>query len=269
MLESVVGQGKAVVRVSADLDFKITEKTEEIYDPESPVVRSTQKQTDRSIGRAPAVGRDAAAANGSEKEKTDETVNYEINKTVSKTVMPVGDIQKLSIAVLVDGLYPKNDKGVAAYQERPKKELESLEDLVRKSAGFNPQRGDQVAVASMPFSRDDAEDDLAGSSWQDRLTAFFPLVKYGFLTVGLLLVFLLVVKPLLRTITTAAPTQVVVSEPQLSGPDVSVELSGSATAPPLSLEELDDRNMTEIDLAKHLAGNNSKKYAEVIRNWLK
>ena len=46
-----------------------------------------------------------------EKEKTDETVNYEINKTISKTVMPVGEIKKISIAVLVDGIYQKNDKG--------------------------------------------------------------------------------------------------------------------------------------------------------------
>ena len=55
LLENVVGQGKAVVRVNADLDFRMMEKTEETYDPESPVVRSTQKQSDKAIGSAPSM----------------------------------------------------------------------------------------------------------------------------------------------------------------------------------------------------------------------
>ncbi|MBA4397636.1 MAG: flagellar M-ring protein FliF, partial [Syntrophus sp. (in: bacteria)] len=112
MLENVVGPGKAAVRVSADLDFRITEKTEELYDPESPVIRSTQKQMDKATGPipVPAPGRTAAPAAsapaaGPEKEKSEEIVNYEINKVVSKTVMPVGEVKKLSIAVLVDGIY--------------------------------------------------------------------------------------------------------------------------------------------------------------------
>jgi flagellar M-ring protein FliF len=272
MLESVVGQGKAVVRVNAELDFKVTEKTEETYDPESPVVRSTQKQTDKLTGGSAPSGKEQGsfASSGSEKEKMDETVNYEINKTVSKTVMPVGEVKKISIAVLVDGTYQKNDKGVSTYQERPKKELDSLEDIVRKSSGFNAQRGDQVAVASMPFNRSDAELDLIGPSWQDKTMSFAPLIKYLVIMVGLLLIFLFIIRPLLRHVMSSLPNNERMNQPELpSASGVSVELSGNAPASPLALSQFDDKSLSEIDLAKHLAGTNSKKFAELIRNWLK
>ncbi|MCE5281803.1 MAG: flagellar M-ring protein FliF [Deltaproteobacteria bacterium] len=273
MLENVVGRNKAVVRVNADLDFRITEKTEEIYDPESPVVRSSQKQVDKSVGATPTAGRDAAniAARGAEKEKTDETTNYEINKTVSKTVMPVGEIKKISIAVLVDGIYVKNDKGVMAYQERAKKEIESLEDLVRKSTGFNAQRGDQVVVTSMPFDRTELDQGMVGQSWQDKIMAAMPIIKYGVALVGLLLLFLFVVRPLIRHTVAQPQRSGEITPAELTLPDedgVSVELSGKSQ-PQLSMSPFGDRSLSEIDMVKQMAGADSRKFAELLRNWLK
>jgi len=266
LLENVVGQGKAVVRVNADLDFRITEKTEETYDPESPVVRSTQKQMDKMTGPAPAAAK--ASASGSEKEKTDETVNYEINKTVSKTVMPVGEIKKISIAVLVDGIYTKDDKGTATFQERPKKELESIEDLVRKSSGFNAQRGDQVIVTSMPFNRTDLEQGMTGLPWQDKIASALPVIKYVVILVAIILVFLFVIRPLIRNVITASRSMDGSGQRQFpSDSAVSVELSGKM--PPLALSQLDDKQLGEMDMAKQLAGINAKKFAELLRNWLK
>jgi flagellar M-ring protein FliF len=261
LLENVVGQGKAVVRVNADLDFRITENTEEIYDPESPVVRSTQKQSDRMNA---ALGK---ASSGSEKEKTDEVVNYEINKTIRKTVMPVGEIKKISIAVLVDGLYTKDPKGAATYQERPKKELESLEDLVRKSAGFNSQRGDQVAVTSMPFNKSDMEQGMVGQPWHDKIAFAVPILKYIVMLIGILLVFLFIIRPLVRNMISAFQHG---EPPHQQIPAASVthaELAGRNAQ--LSLPQFDDKPMSEVELAKHLAGTNAQKYAELLRNWLK
>jgi flagellar M-ring protein FliF len=270
MLENVVGQGKAVVRVNADLDFRIMEKTEETYDPESPVVRSTQKQTDKATNAPPASGKapGSVTSPGSEKEKMDETVNYEINKIVSKTVMPVGDIKKISIAVLVDGAYTKDDKGASVYQERPKKELESIEDLVRKSAGFNVQRGDQVVVTSMAFSRADTEQGMIAPSWQDKIAPILPIVKYVVIMVGVLLAFMFVIRPIIGSVISAAQRIEDKRQPQLtSAAGVSVEL-GSKT-PQLTLEQLEEKPMSEVDLARQLAGADAKKFAELMRNWLK
>lgn len=270
LLENVVGQGKAVVRVNAELDFRLMEKTEETYDPESPVVRSSQKLLDKAIGSASPSNRGAgmAESSGPEKEKTEETVNYEINKTVSKTVMPVGEIKKISIAVLVDGIYQNNDKGAPTYQERPKKELESFEDLVRKSAGFNAQRGDQVVVSSMPFNRPETEEGMTAQSWHENIAPAIPLIKYAALIIGLLFTFLFIIRPLLRNVITASQRIEANERRQIaSDPGVSVALGGQS--PQLALSPLDGQSLSEMALAKQLAGADSKKFAELLRNWLK
>jgi len=270
LLENVVGQGKAVVRVNAELDFRLMEKTEETYDPESPVVRSSQKQVDKAIGSASPSNRGAGKVEtfGTEKEKTDEIVNYEINKTVSKTVMPVGEIEKISIAVLVDGIYQKNDKGAAIYQERPKKELESFEDLVRKSAGFNAQRGDQVVVSSMPFNRTETEEGMTARSWQDNIAPVIPMIKYVVLIIGLLFTFLFIIRPLIRNVITTAH-RIEVNEQKQIDSDAGVSVSLGGQPPHLALSPIDGKAMDEMALAKQLAGADSKKFAELLRNWLK
>ena len=109
-----------------------------------------------AVAAAPA---QAARAGGNKQEKTDEITNYEISKIVNKTVMPVGEIKKLSIAVLVDGNYVKNAKGAEEYQARSKKELADLEDLVKKSAGFDAKRDDQIVVNNIPFKKVDVEEE--------------------------------------------------------------------------------------------------------------
>ncbi len=266
MLENVVGTGKAVVRVSADLDFRMTEKTEETYDPESPVVRSTQKQSEKSS--APVTGKSAAAASA-ENEKTDETINYEINKVISKTVMPVGEIKKLSIAVLVDGTYTKNKKGGEEYQPRDKKEIESLENLVRKSAGFNEGRGDQVAVTNMPFKKSDGEAETTGEgSWYEKVLLFSPLIKYGAVMAGIALIFLFVLRPLVKGITMEETGRGMQAR-QLPLP-MAVEAGATGEPPPsISLDELTEKTMTEADITRRLASADAKKFAELLRNWLK
>ncbi|MFH1081225.1 MAG: flagellar basal-body MS-ring/collar protein FliF [Pseudomonadota bacterium] len=272
MLENIVGPGKAAVRVSADLDFRIMEKTEELYDPESPVIRSTQKQIDKATGPIPVPGKTAAPAAlaGPEKEKSEETVNFEINRVVSKTVMPVGEVKKLSIAVLVDGIYNKDSKGTLIYQDRPKKDIDALEDLVRKSAGLDTQRGDQVIVSSMPFNRPEAEQGMTSLPWQDRLAPFFPIIKYIVTLIALVLIIFFVIKPLMQSLTAASLR---IGTGKLAAPSigrsggVSVELSSQPT--PLAIGGLEDGSLTEVEMARQMAALNSKKFAELLRNWLK
>ncbi len=208
MLEKVVGEGKAVVRISTDLDFRVTEKTEEKYDSEEPAIRSVQRSQEKSGATSGGAGESSVATTarqaapprpaGSNREKSDETINYEISRTVNKTVMPVGDVKKLSIAVLVDGNYVKSEKGVEEYQPRPEKELTALEDLVKKSAGFDAKRGDQVVISNVPFKKVDLGAELAEKSWLDKFMPFMPLLRYLVMLVVIALVALFVAKPLVR-----------------------------------------------------------------------
>lgn len=276
MLEKVVGEGKAVVRISADLDFRVMEKTEEKYDSEEPAIRSVQRSQEKSGSTSGGAGESTVAVTarqpaaprpaGSNREKSDETINYEISRTVNKTVMPVGDVKKLSIAVLVDGIYAKNDKGAEEYQPRPEKELTALEDLVKKSAGFDVKRGDQVVVSNVPFKKVDLSSDLPEKSWMDKLAAFMPLVRYLVILAVVILAALFVVKPLVRMLAERGrQTEVSIREM----PAAVGELKGgdgvtlSLGAPQAS------RELTEADIVRHMASADSKRFAELLRNWIK
>lgn len=261
MLEKVVGQGKAVVRVAADLDFSVMEKTEEIYDPESPVIRSTQKQTESSTPPAGATTAKSAEA------KSDEVINYEINKTINKTVMPVGEIEKLSIAVLVDGSYVKDKKGEDVYQPRDKKDLDNIAELVRKSSGFNATRGDQVVVTNMPF-RTSAEDELnTPTSWTERVSDYTPsILKYAFITGIVIFLFLFILKPMLGLVADLGRNQA--AENRQVAREPALEIRGQAAAPML-MNPMEERAMNETDLTKQLADADAKKFAELLRNWIR
>jgi flagellar M-ring protein FliF len=264
MLENIVGQGKAAAKVSADVDFKITEKLEETYDPEAQVIRSMQRQTEKSSGALAAKAAQSAAAGSPEREKVDEVINFEINKVTNKTIMPTGEIRKLSIAVLVDGIYTKNDKGAEVYQPRDKKELDTLEDLVRKSAGFNAGRGDQVVVSSMPFNNGQFDGALEGKSWQDSLAPFLPLIRYGFVFLLGAAVFFFVVRPLIKSLTMLErPGR---TEMQ-SAPSLAYGIRGEK--PPLAIGGLEGNPLNDAEIARQLASADSKKFAEILRNWLK
>jgi flagellar M-ring protein FliF len=262
LLENVVGKGKAVVRVAADMDFRVTEKTEENFDPESPVMRSVRRQTEK---RAQPVSA-KASSDTPEEEKLDETINYEINKVVNKTVMPVGEIQKLSVAVLIDGIYSKNEKGAEVYQPRQKKDIDALEELVRKSAGINATRGDQVVVTEMPFSKVDADlEPFTGSTWQDKLALFSPLIKYVVGFVALIAILLFFIRPVVRNILASDASRGAESGMRLTHAPAAEGALDVYTPQ----EAQADKMVTERDIARQLAGADSKKFADILRTWLK
>ena len=81
--------------------------------------------------------------------KTEEIVNYEISRTTKTEVIEGGRINRISVAVVVDGNYTKNDKGELAYEPRSKEEIDRIAALVRTAIGFDAKRGDQVEVANL------------------------------------------------------------------------------------------------------------------------
>jgi len=263
MLENVVGQGRAVVRVTADLDFHIMEKTEETYDPEAQVVRSQQRNSE--LERA--VGANADVTENPKKEKVDEIINYEINRVVSKTVMPVGETRKLSIAVLVDGKYRKNENNEEVYEALSRQEIESLEDLVRKSAGFDAQRGDQVVVTNMPFRKIEAEE-AEGMSFQGTVETASPILKYlgVFALIGFMVLFVL--RPLLKSVMNAAAAQPA-AQRATAGVGAGMGAAEYARQAAEELRQEASRPLTETEIAREMARADARQFADILRNWIK
>lgn len=166
MLEKVIGPGKVVAQVSATLNFQQVHKTEEIYDPNATAVRSEQTSKEKSIGQngapsgvpgvasnVPGEGGGAASASSSKtSQRQSETVNYEINKVTRQVIDPVGTIQRMTVAVLVDGTY-KTVEGSQEMQYVPqtKEQMAQYETLIKGTVGFNAERGDEIHVENIPF----------------------------------------------------------------------------------------------------------------------
>ncbi|MBW2411218.1 MAG: flagellar M-ring protein FliF, partial [Deltaproteobacteria bacterium] len=204
MLEKALGPGKAIVRLSADLNFKRQEKTEERYFPENQVIRSEQLFNEKtSEPEAAPEGIPGIRANLPQPppenntgettaittfEKQDRTVNYEIGKITSHVMEPIGEIERISVAVLVDGTY-KQIQNVGgelqqSYTPRSAEEMLKLENICKRAVNFDEARGDQVEVVNIPFETTrllDAADTSEPQGWLTWLKPYQSYLKYVFL----------------------------------------------------------------------------------------
>jgi flagellar M-ring protein FliF len=145
-------------------------------------------------------GGQAPAASGTQSKSAhnDETVNYEISKTVKNQVRDQGQVQRLSVAVLVDGVTTIGADGAKTYQARSADEMKQLTALVRSAVGYDEKRGDAVDVVNMPFAGVD-EPGMRAIPWSVMGLEKDDLIKLGetgvVAIVGLLFL-LLVVRPM-------------------------------------------------------------------------
>ena len=208
MVASVVGQGHVRVQVTANMDYNHTSQTSEQYDPDSKVVRSTQTVEQNATdttggGNAVSVASSlpgGQSAGGGDNVKsnsghTEETTNYEINKTVTTSTVDQGTVKKLSVAVVVDGT--TGDGG--SYKPRSAQDMKQIDTLVRSAIGYDAGRGDQVQVVNMPFARIDtgpltpAPAPLLGLDGAD----WFKIIEAAILSLTALLIGLFVMRPLI------------------------------------------------------------------------
>ena len=165
LIEKVIGTGKVRVQVAADIDFDRTVTNSEKYDPEGQVVRSVQSNSERDNAQEKTPRENVSVASNlpppppgagegtSSKlnEHAGETTNYEISKTVQNHVTEGGKVNKMSVAVLVDGTYTGDNK---QYTPRTDEELKQLKTLVASAIGYDEKRGDKIEVVNMRFTQD-------------------------------------------------------------------------------------------------------------------
>ena len=220
MLEGIVGTGKAIVRVNAEIDFNKISLSEEEYDPSTAVLRSKRNivestetgeggvKTDRTLidkrrGVLP-------PSNGAQRShrKEDVTTNYEINKITKTTLRPAGNIQRLSVAAVIDGTYTteklKDGTIRKNYISRTQEELKKFEDIVKRAMGYSEDREDQVSVSSIPFSEAISIPMGAGREREGIASGILKIMgTYRNTLLNLMLmglVFIFIVRPLLKSI---------------------------------------------------------------------
>lgn len=172
LLEPVVGVGQVVARVTANVDAAEVTTTDDAFDPDGAVLKSertvAQNQSSNSqkrqgvVGAAanqplvPAAQNQPGTQNQSSSANNEETRNYEVSRTTTRTVVKAPRLTRLSVAVLLDGVDGK---------PRADAEVQRLGELVRRAVGFDEQRGDQLEIRSAVFSR--SAEEPAGSALAD------------------------------------------------------------------------------------------------------
>lgn len=163
LLERTVGEGKVRAQVNLEMDFDQIVTKEEIYDPDTQVVRSqatiTEEEINNSRENPVTVAQNipngdmmsTGTGSSSQTSRTEETINYEISKVVRNKVKNTGTVKRLTVAVMVDGVYEKNAEGKMVYRPRTPEEMEQINALVRSSVGYDANRGDVVEVENMRF----------------------------------------------------------------------------------------------------------------------
>ncbi len=208
----IVGEGNVQANVTAEMNFDRISTAEELYDPSSQVVRSSQVTEESGLEREPinqdvsvennlpGIGGDLLADNQptAENNRLEEITNFEISKTIRNTVREVGEVSRLSVSVLVNGRYITNEEGERVYEERSAEELQQIEDLVRGAVGFDDNRGDIIAVTSMQFVDIDTNEDILDDSMLFGFPKADILDAAEMLLIGIMivLVVLLVLQPM-------------------------------------------------------------------------
>ncbi len=278
LLDKVVGGGKSVARVSATFDFKQVERVEERFDPDTIAVRSEQYSDEKNAGAAANMGvpgvqtnlgqnaPGAGAAGGAGNSKNDKTLNYEVSRSTSRTIEPVGTLGRVSVAILVDGKYeeaaPAADAKTPAapkYVPRSADELQKIEALVKGAIGFNIERGDQISIQNIPF-QDMSEGTGAVESTAWWMNPFFlTLFKNLLIAGGFLALMLFVVRPMLNTLRTARPPRPDILE--ALAPDMTEKMSSSERAQ-LAMQMAEQQDLIEKAKA------NPYQVAQILQNWI-
>ncbi len=171
IVANIVGNGRTRVQVSADFEMNRITQTQDTFDPETRVVRSAQSRGESS--KTAAQGGDnsgevsaskelpnassksdssGSAAARDETSKNEETINYEISRITKTEVSEPGRLKRLSVAVLVDGIYTVGADNKATYAPRSKEELDQIAALVRSAVGYSQDRGDKIEVVNLKFA---------------------------------------------------------------------------------------------------------------------
>jgi len=275
VLTPILGEGNARAQVSAELDFAQAEETSEVYKPNqtpgSAAIRSQQTsdsvQSDAPGAQGvpgalsnqppadPVAPIDAPAAQGTAKTQApvnsrhDGTINYEVDRTIRHVKAPVGRVQRLSAAVVVN--YRLSAEGEP--QALSEDEMKNIQNLVREAMGFDAQRGDTMSVVNSQFNDGPA----ALPVWKDpeMQTLALDALKYLLIALGVFIVWRKVVQPLLANVPGLRTAEALEENEEAAPEEVMAAVAESTFA-------------TSLAKARQLAQQEPGAVAMVIRSWM-
>jgi flagellar M-ring protein FliF len=295
MLANIVGAGRARVEIAAEIDYNRSTTTQETFDPESQVVRSTQTRESENLASGadgqvsvanelPGASQNNGTGGGTEQgNSTEEVINYEISKTNQTTVTEAGAIKRLSVAVVVDGTYTTDPSGNATYAPRSADEVAQILTLVRSAVGYSEARGDSVEVVNLQF----AERPAAADTGTDAAEGLFDFTRDDImngaemavtLLIALALVFF-VMRPLLKKVLTPETQALALPPAAELGHHGVVGANGALEVIPepehdktpawvANAKSMGETQLQTLKTVGTLVEENPKQAALIVRDWL-
>ena len=296
LLAPIVGRDRVRAQVTADIDFTVTEQTEERYNPEQSALRSEQLNEEQSrsqvaggvpgalanqppaAGAAPQqaqAGEDGQAPGTPLNSSRQSTRNYELDRVVSHTRMAPLSLRRLSVAVVVDDIAEVGADGQLTTRERTPEEIERLTDLVREAVGFSAERGDSVRILNSSFLGPEPVAELPPIPlWEE--SWFLDLIKQvgGLLLVVLLIFFVL--RPAIRRLTASPAEQAAAAggTARVEGPLGAHGAAGGdeslligSDGEPVRLPG-GGRYENIMDAARQLVDEDPKRVAQLVKTWM-
>jgi flagellar M-ring protein FliF len=282
ILSPVVGMDGLRVQVSADVDFTVTEKTQEMFNPDLPALRSEQVQEQQSslsaiqgvpgalsnqpppAGVAPeiAIGQEASANAKTPQSASKSAVrNFELDKTITHTRMATGQLRRLSVAVVIDNQRIYGEAGEVINRPYSQEDVNRFTDLVKQAIGYDVSRGDQVTVSNVTFMTPETMEALPEIPlWEQGW--FIDLMKQLAAVVVVLLLIFAVLRPAMRILIGKDPEEI----KALEDDSVQYDENGIPIATPADDGEEDDiQSMETEDLLLLEAPQSYEKRLEYVR----
>lgn len=294
LLEPVVGAGNVRATVNADLDFTITERTQELYNPDLPALRSEQLSEDSSVNAAGASGIPGALSNqppeagqlqdpgveGGAEEGTSAVPrnsskrsvrNYELDKTVSHTKLATGTVRRLSIAVVMDNKQGLDDNDEPVTTPWTAEELAGFTTLIKEAVGFNGARGDTVNIINASFIELPEAEAIPELSMMEQPWVW-DVGKQAVGAIGVLILIFGLLKPVLRSLAEKGVANAMVpavagAAAGAAGGEDQLSLSG-AGAQQAQLEGPKAGYEQNLETAKGVVAEDPKRVAQVVKNWV-
>ena len=287
ILSPIVGLEGVRAQVVADVDFTVTEQTQESYNPDLAAVRSEQIQEDNRVGVIGALGVPGALSNqppgggiapevatdeegqvvqtkpGSSSKRS--TRNFELDRTISHTRLSPGAIRRLSVAVLVDEKRSVDAEGNVTKTALSEAEMTRINALVMDAIGFNKARGDSLNIVNAPFLAPEAIEPLPEPAiWQQPWVWDIAKQVLG----ALLVLFLIfkVIKPAFKDLNTVPVTENNQGEMQANqgqGPMTVAETSDDIAQIATGSGEME----AQMANVRSLVQQDPALVAQVVKNW--
>jgi flagellar M-ring protein FliF len=275
LLEARVGQGRAIVEVNVDADMESQTISERTIDPDSRVAISseTEENSESAQGSNPSVtvasnlpdgdvgGKQSDSSRNSN--STRERQNFEISETRRERVILPGQVRRISVAVMVDGITTTGTDGTETWSPRPAEELETLRQLVQSAMGYDADRGDIVTLESLQFTPPAEQGTLVSSG-----PAFLDLyggrlAQLGVLAAIVLALIFFVLRPM-------ASRRPVLEIAELAGPQAAAPTRAIPAQPGAADDILDlpPHTVTKIERLRDVISSRTEDSAAVLRAWI-